>query len=171
VTAAVHATAATMPRQLSPEALAVMEWFPPRLVPASWDATAADRFAVMRRMLARPFLPDDVKARHWRKLSMLKVLDWLELHPGATWQERWGSSGVGHDGTADWRGRMLDDLEAVGRLGPRGRELYHGLGTGLLQLIGGDVIRPGLPGCWSPLPRPGSPRKWAAPVIPPGSRP
>jgi len=93
VTAAVHAAAAAVPRQLSPGALAVMERFPPRLVPASWDATAADRFAVMRRMLARPFLPDDVKARHWRKLSMLKVLDWLELHPGATWQERWGSSG------------------------------------------------------------------------------
>jgi len=145
VTAAVHATAAAMRRQLSPEALAVMERFPPRPVPASWDATAADRFAVMRRTLAPPFLPDDAKARHWRKLSMLKVLDWLELHPGATWQERWASSGAGHDGTADWRGRMLDDLEAAGRLGPRGRELYHGLGTGLLQLIGGDLIRPGLP--------------------------
>ena len=57
--------------------------FPPRLVPVSWGATAADRFAVMRRMLAPPFLPDDVKARHWRKLSTLKVLDWLEAAPGS----------------------------------------------------------------------------------------
>src|ERR1700689_1918961 len=29
----------------------------------------AQTAAVMRRMLARPFLPDDVKARRWRKLT------------------------------------------------------------------------------------------------------
>ena len=55
VTAA--APAVTAARQLSAEALAVMRRFPPRPVPASWDATAADRFAVMRRMLARPSRP------------------------------------------------------------------------------------------------------------------
>jgi hypothetical protein len=76
---------------------------------------------------------------------MLKALDWLELHPETTWQERWDASGAEADGTADWRVQMLDELEAAGRLGPRGGELHHGLSTGLLQLISGDVIRPGLP--------------------------
>ena len=48
-----------------------------------------------RRLLAAPFAFGDASARHWRKLSMLKILDWLELHPGATWQQRWDSSGAG----------------------------------------------------------------------------
>ena len=57
---------------------------------------------------------------------MLKILDWLELHPGTTWQERWDASGAGADGTADWRDRMLADLGAAGssgrgRAGPRAR--------------------------------------------------
>jgi hypothetical protein len=145
-------------RQLSAEALAVMERFPPRPVPASWQATAADRFAVARRLLAPPFLADDVNARHWRKRTMLKVLDWLGLHPGTTWQERWKASGADADGAADWRDRMLDDLDDAGMLSGRDRELHHGFGTGLVQLIGGDVIRPGLP--W--LIATSSPRRMAA---------
>ena len=59
MTAAVTASGGGPARQLSAEALAVMERFPPRPVPASWDATAADRFAVVRRMLAPPFLAED----------------------------------------------------------------------------------------------------------------
>jgi len=99
----------------------------------------------MRRMLAPPFLAENVDARHPRKLTMLKILDWLELHPGKTWQERWNSSGAGTDGTADWRDQAVAELEAAGKLGPRGGELHHVLGTGMVQLIGGDVLRPGLP--------------------------
>ena len=117
MTAAVSARAAARPRPLSAEALAVMEKFPPRPVPAVWAATAADRFTVMRRMLAPPFLVGDAKARYWRKLAMLKILDWLELHPGTTWQERWDASGAEADGTADWRDRML--AEPAGRRQPR----------------------------------------------------
>jgi hypothetical protein len=143
VTAAV--SAGTTARQLSAEALAVMGSFPPRPVPATWKATAAARFTVMRRMLAPPFLAGNVDARHPRKLTMLKILDWLELHPGKTWQERWNSSGAGTDGTADWRDLAVAELEAAGKLGPRGGELHHVLGTGMVQLIGGDVLRPGLP--------------------------
>jgi integrase len=143
VTAAgTRATAAAPGRQLSAEARAAMTGFPARPVPASWPATEADRFTVARRLLAPPFLVDNVKVRHWRKLTMLKVLDWLELHPGATWQERWHAAGAEADPAADWRERMLADLKATGRLGPRGGELHHGLGTGLVQLISGDVIRP-----------------------------
>jgi hypothetical protein len=99
----------------------------------------------MRRMLAPPFLAENVDARHPRKLAMLKILDWLELHPGATWQARWNSSGAGTDGTADWRDQAVAELGAAGKLGHRGGELHHVLGTGMVQLIGGDVLRPGLP--------------------------
>jgi len=138
-------TRAATARQLSAEALAVTRRFPTRPVPAAWKATAAGRFTVMRRMLAPPFLAENVDARHPRKLTMLKILDWLELHPGTTWQERWDSSGAGTDGTADWRDQAVAELEAAGKLGPRGGELHHVLGTGMVQLIGGDVLRPGLP--------------------------
>jgi hypothetical protein len=96
-------TRAAAARQLSTEALAMTGRFPPRPVSATWKATAAGRFTVMRRMLAPPFLAENVDARHPRKLTMLKILDWLELHPGTTWQARWNSSGAGTDGTADWR--------------------------------------------------------------------
>ncbi len=58
MTAPVTAATQAPPRPLSAEALAVMERFPPRPVPASWAATAADRFTVMRRMLAPPFVPE-----------------------------------------------------------------------------------------------------------------
>jgi integrase len=144
VTAAVSVRAAARTWQLSPEALAVMEKFPPRPVPASWDATAADRPSVVRRMLAPPFAAADAKSRSSRKLAMLKILHWLQLHPGTSWQERWNASGAGADGTADWRDQLLDELEAAGRLGPRGRDIRNMLGLGMVQLLGGDVIRPGL---------------------------
>ena len=139
------APALTAARQLSAEALAVMKRFPPRPVPASWDATAADRFAVMRRMLTPPFPPGEATRRDFRKLGMLRILDWLELHPGTTWQERWDASGAGADGRADWRDQVLADLGAAGRPGPRGGTVREALGGGLVQLIGGGVLRPGLP--------------------------
>jgi hypothetical protein len=116
--AAVTATAAAraVPRtwQLSSEALAIMGTFPPRPVPPAWAATSQDRTAVVRRMLQPPFLARDYKARHVRKLTLLKVLDWLELHPGKTWQERWDATGVGVDGRLDWRARLMADLHASG---------------------------------------------------------
>lgn len=145
MTAAVPAQAAVRTWQLSAEALAVMEKFPARPVPASWEATAADRSAVVRRMLAPPFPAADAKSRSSRKLAVLKILDWLQLHPGTTWQDRWDASGAGTDGTADWRDQLLDELEAAGGLGPRGRGIRNLLGLGMVQLLGGDVIRPGLP--------------------------
>ena len=98
-----------------------------------------------RRLLAPPFAFGDASARHWRKLSMLKILDWLELHPGATWQQRWDSSGAGAGGPGDWRDQVVADLRAAGRAGPWARGLHPRLGAGMAQLIGGDVIRPGLP--------------------------
>ena len=137
--------AATRPGQLSAEALAVLERFPPRPVPESWPETAVDRFTVARRMLAPPFAVADASARHWRKLGILKLLDWLELHPGTTWQQRWDSSGAGVVRPGDWRDRVMADLDDAGRLSPLDARLHSRLGAGMVQLISGDVIHPGLP--------------------------
>ena len=69
------AAAGTAARKLSAQAAAVLARFPPRPVPESRPETAADRFTVARRLLAAPFASGDASARHWRKLSMLKILD------------------------------------------------------------------------------------------------
>ena len=134
-------TAVTVARQLSPEALAVIRKFPPRPAAESWEATEADRFTIMRRMLAAPFPAEDARARDFRKPAMLKILDWLGLHPGKTWQQRWDASGAGADGRADWREQMAAELGAAA---PQGRARKW-LGGALAQLIAGDVLRPGLP--------------------------
>jgi integrase len=134
-------TTVTAARQLSPEAIAVIRKFPPRPAAESWEATEADRFTVMRRMLAAPFSAEDARARDFRKPAMLKILDWLGLHPGKTWQQRWEASGAGADGRADWREQMTAEL---GGAAPQGRAIKW-LGGALAQLIAGDVLRPGLP--------------------------
>ncbi len=143
MTAAVTARSGRSP-QLSADALAVMKQFPPRPALESWPETAADRFAVARRMLAPPIALGDASARHWRKLGILKVLDWLELHPGATWQQRWNASGINAVHPGDWRDRVMGDLDGAGRLGPLGGGLHSRLGAGMVQLICADVIRPGI---------------------------
>ena len=109
---------------------------------------------MVRRMLAPPFLAGDAKARHVRKLTLLKVLDWLELHPGTTWQD----AGMPPEpaSTAVWTGGPGPSLSlrASGSLGPQGGHIGSVLGTGLVQLIAGDVLRPGLPWLLAATPSP-----------------
>ena len=144
MTAGTAEKTAGRPWQLSAEALALWRKFPPRTVPASWPATRQSRGKVVARLLAPPFLAETSQDRCNRKLALLKVLDWLELHPGRTWQDRWDASGAEDDGRRDWRRTLLDELAAAGNLGPRGEQTFKILGLGMAQLIGADVIRPGL---------------------------
>ena len=127
--------------QFSAEALALLEKFPPRPVPASWPGTRQSRGKVVARLLAPPFEAAGSQDRCNRKLALLKVLDWLELHPGRTWQERWDHAVSGGD---DWRDALIRELSAAGNLGSRGGRLFKTLGPGVTQLITADVIRPSL---------------------------
>jgi hypothetical protein len=70
------------------------------------------------------------------------VLDWLGAQPGDTWQQRWIATGAGVDGRTDWKPLILQWLVDTGRIAPTNRTARETLGTGLLQLLGGDVIRP-----------------------------
>lgn len=124
------AAAVTVTRQLSAEAVAVMRKFPPRPAAESWEATQADRFTVMRRMLAEP-QAGDARTRDYRKPALLKILDWLQLHPGHTWQQRRDASGAGTDGRADWRQQLTAELGA----GAPREQTRRGLGGALAQLI------------------------------------
>jgi integrase len=144
VTAGTGEKTAGRPWQLSAEARALWKKFPPRPVPASWPATCQPRSKVVARLLAPPFPAGGSEDRCNRKLALLKVLDWLELHPGRTWQERWDATGAGADGRRDWRRVVTDELSDAGNLGPRGERIFKILGLGITQLIAADVVRPGL---------------------------
>lgn len=73
------------------------------------------------------------------------MLDWLDLYPGATWQERWEATGAETAIGQDWRPGVLADLQAAGRPDRAQAKLASLLGAGLAQLIGADVLRPALP--------------------------
>lgn len=130
--------------QVSSEAQALMEKFPPRLVPGAWPRTRESRVVLEERMAAAPFRGDDSQSRCHRKASLHAVLDWLELYPGQSWQQRWEATGAGRDGQRDWRLQMLADLATAGLLDRHPGYVRKILGTGLIQLIGGDYLRPSL---------------------------
>jgi hypothetical protein len=116
--------------------------FPPRPIASSWPATAASRSAVLARVLAAPFTLDNPASQQTRRLGVLAVLNWLQTHPGDSWQQRWHASGA--EDQTDWRDVIT--AAAAGRSRARtatGTHLPH-LSPGLLVLICADVIRPSL---------------------------
>ena len=130
--------------QISSEAKAIIERFPPRPAFSSWPATRHDRAAVEDRLAQTPFRAADNANRYLRNQSLRAVLDWLEPYPGRTWQQRWEATGVGRDGHRDWRTQMLSDLDQAGRQVRRRDFVQKVAGVGLAQLIGGDYVRPSL---------------------------
>lgn len=130
--------------QISSEAKALLEKFPPRRVPAGWPSTRQDRAAVEDRLATAPFRATDSRVRSHRKMSLSTVLDWLELYPGRSWQQRWDATGAGRDGHRDWRCQLVADLDAAGLLAKRPDYVRRWLGVGITQLIGGDYVRPTL---------------------------
>jgi hypothetical protein len=130
--------------QVSGEAQALLERFPPRPVPASWPRTRQDRGVIEARLAKAPFLAADSSIRSHRKLSLQAVLDWLELYPGQSWQQRWQATGADRDGRRDWRDQLTAELDAAGLMDVRRDYIRKVLGMGLIQLIGGDYLRPSL---------------------------
>jgi Phage integrase family len=116
------------------------ERFAPRSDVVSWPATQASRPQVLARLLAPPFTMDHPGTQRERRLALIRVACWLEAQPGGTWQDRWLASGA--EGRPDWR-----EAYATWRAGraaqPPGGALPQ-LSPGLIVLISGDVIRPGI---------------------------
>jgi integrase len=130
--------------QVSSEARTLLGKFPSRPIAGSWPMTRQDRPAVEGRLATVPFCGDDSQSRCHRKASLQMVLDWLELYPGQSWQQRWDATGAGRVGLRDWRRQLAGDLAAAGLLEGRPGYVRKVLGTGLIQLIGGDFLRPSL---------------------------
>jgi hypothetical protein len=143
-TAIMRTTATPRSWEISGEAAALCEKFPPRGVPVSWPRSRQGRDALEARLSKPPFRATDSHARCHRKLSLQAVLDWLELYPGASWQQRWEATGAGSDGRRDWRLRLIADLDTAGLMAQRRDYVRKVLGMGMIQLIGGDYLRPSL---------------------------
>lgn len=110
--------------------------FPPRPVEEWWPATAATADQVQDRLTSGPFVASASTTRADRRRGVVRLLRWLSTFPGDTWQDRWLASGAELRPGAEW-------LAAAGKVASsRGSTV---LSTGLLMLICGDVIRPGLP--------------------------
>jgi hypothetical protein len=125
---------------VKPTGAQLLAAFPPRPIVSSWPATEASRSAVLARVLAAPFTLDNPASQQTRRLGVLAVLNWLQTHPGDSWQQRWQTSGA--EDQPDWRD--LITASAAGRSRARtatGTHLPH-LSPGLLVLICADVIRP-----------------------------
>jgi integrase len=115
--------------------------FPPRPAQSWGPATAQGEDEVLSLLASLPFLPETKRAQAGRRRGAARLLRWLSAFPGDTWQQRWEASRAeDHPGgswvrlPAQWLG---DNGQAAARDG-------DDLSSGLLTLICGDVIRPGL---------------------------
>lgn len=105
---------------------------------ASWAVTRLPREELCDRLKGSALLPPG--DRRSRRQGLALLLDWLEQHPGSTWQDRWIATGVETDGRGlrpileDWLRVEAQDvphrLEAMGRA--------------VSIAITADVIRPSL---------------------------
>ena len=121
---------------------ALLARFPPRPVAMTWAVTGQPREQVLDWLLKPPFRLGNPASQANRKAGVIQILAWLETLPGDTWQDRWAASGA--EDAEDWRtvpawwlkggAPVIDD---------HGPEVSR-LGTGMILLITGDVLRPGL---------------------------
>ena len=120
----------------------LLEAFPPRPTQRSWEATGRPRDQVQSRLLASPLLDGlPYATRRGRVIALGAVLDWLSSQPGQTWQDRWIASGAEAEHGTDWRALVA---ALRGRVAADPKRAYADLGPGLLALICGDVVRPGV---------------------------
>ncbi|MGH3123736.1 MAG: hypothetical protein ACRDND_22335, partial [Streptosporangiaceae bacterium] len=121
----------------------LLDRFPPRPAEKTWGVTRQPREQLLDRLLSPPFRMDNTQSQANRKAGATQLLAWLESTPGETWQERWAASGA--EDAADWRALPARWLKDGNRIrDDRGPEVSR-LGTGMILLVTGDALRPGLP--------------------------
>ena len=130
--------------------------FPPRPVASSWPATAGEP---VRRCWPGcsppPFALDNPVSQQTRRLGVLAVLNWLQTHPGDSWQQRWQASGA--EDQPDWRD-LITDVAAGrrGQDGPPDTAAAPEPGAAGADLRRRDPAQPGLAAALRPgAPRPG----------------
>ena len=131
--------AAAAPAQ--PRNSQLRERFPARTARSWWPGTAEGEQETLRRLTAPPFLPEVKATRAGRRRGTAKLLRWLASFPGDTWQQRWEGSGAEGRPGSSWVAPPLGWLRDNGLAASYDA---NDLSSGLLMLICGDVIRPGL---------------------------
>ena len=117
------------------------ERFPARPAQAWWPDTGQTAEETLRRLTCPPFACERKATRAGRRRGVTKLLRWLASFPGDTWQQRWLASGAEDHAGASWVQLPLGWLREHGLAASYDPEE---LAAGLLMLICGDVIRPGL---------------------------
>jgi Phage integrase family len=115
--------------------------FPPRPAQPWWPATAGGEDEVLSLLASLPFLPQTKRAQAGRRRGAARLLRWLSAFPGDTWQQRWEASRAENHPGGSWARLPAQWLRDNGRAASRDGD---DLSSGLLTLICGDVIRPGL---------------------------
>lgn len=122
---------------------ALVARFPPRSVAKTWAVTGQPREQVLDWLLKPPFRLGNPASQANRKAGVIQILAWLETLPGDTWQDRWAASGA--EDAEDWRTVPAWWLKGGNPVIGDHRPEVSRLGTGMILLITGDVLRPGLP--------------------------
>ncbi len=133
-------------RRLTAEAAALWQKFPPRLLAASWPATEHGRGTVVSQAMARPYAAEENdQSRYFRRLGVIRMLDWLEAQSGSTWQDRW-RAGCQATANQDWRDTAERWLKDTGRIAPGNRTVWRSLGgaLGAADRLRCDPAGPGL---------------------------
>ncbi|HEY1698520.1 MAG TPA: site-specific integrase [Trebonia sp.] len=137
--AAVTRPATWPPRQKSTRESARAR-FPARAEALNWPATCRSRQEIWTQVTSPPFVLANAGTESKRIRGLTRLLGWLESQPGATWQDRWRSSGAEVAGVA-WRQVPLRWLDDHGR---RSQWLPAELSAALKVMICADLIRPSL---------------------------
>ena len=116
--------------------------FPARPAQPWWPDTAQTAEETLRRLTCPPFACECKATGAGRRRGVAKLLRWLAPFPGDTWQQRWLACGAEDHTGASWVQLPLGWLREHG---PAASYDPEELAAGLLMLICGDVIRPGLP--------------------------
>ena len=115
--------------------------FPARPVEACWPETTRSLEDTARRLTSPPFLAAANATRAGRRRGVITLLRWLSTIPGESWQQRWLASGVEEHPGPTWVKLPLAWLDGRGESAAGNADR---LSSGLLMLICGDVIRPGM---------------------------
>ncbi|MFE6974325.1 tyrosine-type recombinase/integrase [Streptomyces sp. NPDC057682] len=121
------------------EELKLMNQFPHRERPSTWEATAITREEVLERVARPPLRAVEPSAQANRMFGARLLLDWLMTFPGETWQQRWQTSPAHgqHIASQGWRGAFAAWARLEGRVSRRETLL-----VGLLALLCADAVRP-----------------------------
>jgi hypothetical protein len=96
--------------------------FPARPVQTCWTATTRNRGQVLRLVTAASVGLAESRIENSRRRGLPLLLEWLEEHPGTTWQERWLASGADAGGDR-WATGAAQWLRRTGRYSPSRLEL------------------------------------------------